>query len=357
MSERRTGRDWSRGALALCGALAVLATGCGAPKLSVGEQELRSRALHGLKRGTEYADDPAVRAQSIEALSRTAPAEGLPYMRDALRDDEPVVRFAACMALGLVKDKGSRGMLETRLEDTDASVQTGAIYALHRLGDYRHTSRLADRLLRDPSPGVRANAAMVLGELGEKGAIRLLRHAARDRQDVVSLQAIEAMALLGDAPSFQQLTLLTHDGSGPTQVLAILALGRTGDRSAVNALVYHLRQGTYLETKLAAARGLGMLGFSDGLKVALEALDFKPGNSRLIDDTPYNQAMRVHSMAAQALGDIGDSAALPALQQRLEAQDDPRVQLAAAKAILQILGRRSAWPGDRGAGRSAARAR
>jgi HEAT repeat protein len=86
--------------------------------------------------------------------------------------------------------------------------------------------------------------------------------------------------------------------------------------------------------------------------VALDALEYKPGDSHLIDDTPYNQAMRVRSMAAQALGDIGEAEALPALQGRLEAQDDPRVQVAAAKAILQVLGRRSPWDEERGPNRT-----
>jgi HEAT repeat protein len=56
-----------------------------------------------------------------------------------------------------------------------------------------------------------------------------------------------------------------------------------------------------------------------------------------------NQIMRVRSMAALALGAIGDPAALPALKHRLEAQDDPRVQLAAARAILEILEAPPPW--------------
>ena len=46
---------------------------------------------------------------------------------------------------------------------------------------------------------------------------------------------------------------------------------------------------------------------------------------------------RVRSMAALALGDIGDRRALKALTKRMQTPDDPRVQLAAATAILMIL--------------------
>jgi HEAT repeat protein len=47
--------------------------------------------------------------------------------------------------------------------------------------------------------------------------------------------------------------------------------------------------------------------------------------------------MRVRTMAAFTLGEIGDRRALGVLQQRMENHDDARVQLAAAKAILMIL--------------------
>jgi HEAT repeat protein len=49
------------------------------------------------------------------------------------------------------------------------------------------------------------------------------------------------------------------------------------------------------------------------------------------------QVMRVRSMAALALGDIGRRAALGPVQRAMEGDDDPRVQLAAATAILKIL--------------------
>jgi len=321
-----------RPAAAACGLISLLGSGCSEP---VNEYALRQRAIQGLKAGIRYQHNPVVRAQAIEALQSTAPEEGILWFQEALRDEHPGVRFAACMALGAMRHGPSRDLLLPLLDDPAASVQAAAIYALHRLGDTRHTSRLAAILLRHPDPAVRNNAAMVLGRLGDKGAVSLLRRAVRD--DEVMLQVVEAMALLGDERAIQHLTLLAHDARGDRQILALQALGACRGAKALGAARFQFQDSTVLETRLAAARTLGLLGYRDGLKLALEQIDFDQPNPQLEGDPPANQIMRIRALAAMALGAIGDESALPKLQARLEAQDDPRVQVAAAKAILDIL--------------------
>jgi HEAT repeat protein len=323
--------------------LMVLA-GCQQVSLEpIDEVALREEALRGLKAGARYEADAFVRAQAIEALGKVAPEQGVPYFLEALRDPSPVVRFTACMALGSAEWRDAAELLRLRLEDEDGSVQAAAVYALHCLGDQGHTSILADKLLRDPDVRVRRNTALILGELGEPGSIRLLKHAARDRDEGVMLQANEAMALLGDAKARQQLAIQAHDGAGHRQALALIAMGRIRDPRFLAAIEFRLNEGPYPETRLAAARALGRYGRKDGLKLALEELDFEASGTDLPEDPPENQVMRIRSMAALALGAIGDPVALPALKRRLEAQDDPRVQLAAARAILEILDSPGPW--------------
>jgi HEAT repeat protein len=340
----RRGRDSNKVVLG-AGLLLVVLSGCQEMSLEpVSEVALRAEALRGLKAGARYEASAVVRAQAIEALGTVAPEQGVPYFLEALRDPSSVVRFAACMALGANRCEDAAELLRLRLEDADGSVQAAAVYALHRLGDQGHTSILGDKLLRDPDVRVRRNAALILGELGEAGSIRLLKHAARDRDEGVMLQASEAMALLGDTKARQQLAIQAHDGAGHRQALALIAMGRIRDPRFLPAIEYRLKEGPYPETRLAAARALGQYGRKDGLKLALRELDFEPSGKGLPEDPPENQIMRIRSMAALALGAIGDPAALPALKRRLEAQDDPRVQLAAARAILEILDSSGPWP-------------
>jgi HEAT repeat protein len=174
----------------------------------------------------------------------------------------------------------------------------------------------------------------VLGELGESGAIPLLRRAIYDED--VTLQAVEAMAKLGDDRAYQQLTIFTHDFRGDRRIIALNALGALRDPKGLKAIELQFTEASMIEVRLAAARALGRFGRKDGLRIALQQLDFKSPSSRE-GDPAANQVMRIRSMAALALGSIGDPAALPKLRARLDAQDDPRVQVAAAKAILEIV--------------------
>ncbi len=121
---------------------------------------------------------------------------------------------------------------------------------------------------------------------------------------------------------------------------------------------YKFADGEYLETRLAAARGLGKLNRDDGLRLALAALRFDRPERGVSSDSPKNQIMRVRQLAAATLAAIGDARALRPLRDQLDHSNDPRVQLAAADAILDILNRRwqeeSPWrqtaahhPGDK----------
>ena len=80
-----------------------------------------------------------------------------------------------------------------------------------------------------------------------------------------------------------------------------------------------------------------MLGDNAGLTVAREALVFRATKGEK-NDPAVNRTFRVRQMAAVALGEIGDPTALPDLQKLMIDADDPRLQIAAASAILAILG-------------------
>jgi HEAT repeat protein len=297
--------------------------------------DLKQRALEALKRGARH-NEPIVRAQAIESLQEEAPRAGLPWIRAGVHDEHPAVRFAAAMALGSWGDEVSHESLTKLLEDPNHSVRAGAIFALHRLGDTRHTGLLASFLRDHPDMSVRCNAALVLGRLGEPGAIPLLAGVVGCKDDALHAQALEALVLLGNKEAVQHMTFVANSGNGPEEVFALNALALIGDDSLKKTFEYKLEEGLYQETRLAAARALGELGSGAGLEVALEGIRFDDPDRGLENDPPENQLMRVRQMAAVALGAIGDPAALVPLAQRLEDNTDARVQIACAKAILRI---------------------
>lgn len=322
---------------------ALVAGGCAPANPYLGDParmtQLKQRAIEALRRGVRYDDLPSVRAQAIESFQEVAPEAGLPWIRTGLLDEHPAVRFAACMALGTLEDRASRESIAKLLEDPDDSVQAAAIFALHRVGDASHTARLASLLKEDGDLAVRRNAALVLGRLGEPGAVSLLAGVVNCADDALHFQALEALALLGNKQAVQQLTFVANSGNGPQEVFALNALAMRRDPELRKTFEYKLAEGAYLETRLAAARGLGELGSADGLKVATEGIRFNQPRRGLENDPPENQLMRIRQMAANALEAIGDPAGLVPLAERLEDNSDPRVQVAAAKAILRIINR------------------
>ncbi len=333
--------------ISLIGLGVASAGGCATNPYTSGSRqsaELEQRALATLRQGMRYEVAPVVRCQAVEAMRLGAPETGLPWIRAALRDESAIVRFAACVALGELRDADSQTRIRGLLSDPNPSVQVAAIFALHRLGDPSQTHRLADTLLYGRDAAARRNAAMVLGKLGEPGAVQILARVMNNRDEGLRLQALESMAQLGSREAMQELQFIAHSGLGAMEVLAITALGSTEDGRFIKMYRYKLQTATHIETKLAAARALGRLGSSEGLSVAMKNLKFNApqrGGAAAKDDSPVAQIVRTRTMAALALGAIGDLSALPALVAAMDDPYDPRVELAVALATLQILDKAS----------------
>jgi HEAT repeat protein len=306
-------------------------------EVSINQRQLKRQALECLKGAVSYPHNPAVRLEAVEALESSGCEEGKPWIRLALLDEHPGVRFAACVAAGRLSDRLAQQTLGERAGDQDPSVRVGALFALHRLGDTSRTGWMPGYLLDHDDPTVRRNAALVLGLLEEPGAIKVLARAMKDGDAGVRHHALEAMARLGNPEARQELSFMTSAGVGSEEVFAINALAGTSDPIYQDAFLYKLETATHLETKLAAARGLGLLGCDDGFRVALSAL--RADRPRFNDpkDPPEVQVLRARQLAAAALGAIGRVDALPALKDLLEGESDPRIEVSAARAILEII--------------------
>lgn len=326
--------------LLVCVISTTLLSGCATAPREAGTlsyAQLEQEAVQCLKAGLQYPYNPAVRVAAVQGLEVVGDSASLAWIRTALLDEHPAVRFAGAVAVGRLADRGAELAVRECLRDADASVRVAALFALHRLGDTSRTGAMADYLLDHEDVAVRRNAAMLLGLLGEPGAIKLLARAMRDPDQGVRQHVLEALARLGNGEAKQELTFMTSSGVGSEEVFAIGALAATGDPAYIDTFRYKLATGMHLETKLAAARGLGLLGEDDGFKVAVSALRTRRTPIQDPQDPPAGQAFRAKQMALTALGAIGHSEALPDLRRYLEESEDPRIQVAAARAILQIL--------------------
>lgn len=300
--------------------------------------QLRELATIYLQRGIQFPDNPAVRAQAVEACEMVMGAEAKLMIRQTLQDEHPGVRFAALMSIGRLQDADALAQVRKYTSDADPSVRVAACFAAERLGDNSYRVLWADLLRKNPEPAVRRNAALALGLLGDRRAISLLAAAAnQDKDDGVRLQALEGMARLGDPEAVTRFLQDSFGSAGYRQPFALLTLAHVDDERVGPALRTRLASAPYLEARLAAARSLGARGYADGYNLALRCLQWNQPQVGLPDDPPETQVMRVRTMAAMALGEIGDRRALDALKRRMETPDDPRVQLAASTAILMIM--------------------
>ncbi len=305
------------------------------PKQQVG---FRAAAVK-LLINTAFSDEPALRMNAIEALGEVAPVEGLQAIEMNIENEYVGASFAAMMALGAMQNADFIERIRTRAEHQDPNVRIAALFALHRLGDRRRTSELADYLLHHADPRVRANAALAIGRMEERSSLKLLRRAlSRERKDLPKLQILEALACLDDKAATDRLMFIGRSAWPDQAALALAFLANAGSHHAEDLFLDRLYTKDQPEVRMQAARGLGRLGYETGLDTALRHLWFKSPKYKSPDDPPQQQIARVRGLAALALEAIGSVEALESLRDAFERKDQSvYVRLTIARAAVRII--------------------
>jgi hypothetical protein len=146
--------------------------------------DVREAAFDLLIQASNSAE-PLLRANAIECLTWAFPKGNeqrdethfttMEYaLRRGLGDENRGVRFVSAMAVGRMRMESLAPLTAPLKMDESESVQAAAMYALKRCGRRVDLTPLA-AMMKSEDPEVRGNAALVLGELGEKSASGLLR--------------------------------------------------------------------------------------------------------------------------------------------------------------------------------------
>lgn len=309
---------------------------------------LRATAIDLLLQASQSAD-PLLRANAIESL-HNAPHFAEQVVRRGIVDDNRGVRFVAAMTVGRLRLEHLAHLLEPMTRDESDSVRAAALYGLKRCGYTIDLNPIAGFLFSN-DPEVKANAALVLGELGEPSAIPMLRAALGKglertsgiRSKLVDLQLAEAMVKLGEESEIEGIraALFTPAEQGELTALAALMCGRLKDeRVMVNLLDLATRSGNRrqpAEVRMAATMAAAQI---DPAKAPIEVpLMF------LKSDQP-----QLRLQAALTLGYIGGAEAERAVLQMM-GDRSAMVQVASAGAVLQMqsVGRSLARGGSRDA--------
>ncbi len=276
---------------------------------------------------------PLVRANAIEMLQPAVEPLRAAVQR-GLVDPNPGVRFTAAMALGRQRLCGISDLARPLLHDPSASVRAAAIFALAACGDRVDQAPLAMMVL-GADRETRANAALVLGEIGNPSAKDLLREAMRrplpmEDPEVVRASELglsEALVQLGDRRQLETIRAAFFAPASQAELTALASqmAGRLGDRTLVPALAaLAMAEGPRQagpELRLIAAEALGRMDRAmvlPGLAIAFSG-----------DELP-----QVRMQAAAVLAWDDSQKGSRALERLLQ-DPEPRVRVAAAGALLQ----------------------
>ena len=275
--------------------------------------------------------DPPVRSSAVEVVVATKQLRLMPRVQRLMRDKVAPVRFLAILAAGDLRYALAENDLKQLLQDKDENVRIAAAYALTKLGRTQY-AKVFYSAITSKDQTVRANAALLLGKSGDKAALNHLYATLQDRDshDKVLLQAVEAIAMLGDEQIYPKLWARLISAYADDRVVGLRAMGALGTERAKNALITMLDDAV-LEIRLAAAGQLGKLNDTTGEPHVLEVF-----TKNLTSGMGGADLERVRVLTALAIGEIGTDSLLPFLPQLL--QDESKfVRLAAAKAVFQYV--------------------
>ncbi len=279
--------------------------------------------------------DAQLRAHALEAVQH-APDLALPLVTLGLSDESPVVRFHALYTAGKLRLAALTNIFGEAFRDDDPRpsrdhVRSAVIFAAARCGvaDDRTMSEMAN-LLQHPDPRVRANAAMLTGDLGNDTAIPLIKFATfRPKGDMspgiawqlLAVQAAEAKAKLGDPDGLAELRRSAYSNFDEVRIISVQALGRLGDDAFWTNFNNFLVENP-VEFRLAAAESLARLDRDRG------------GMLTVMAEAANHPLATVRAQSAFALGQYNNDLARGYLA-RLLKDADPSVRISAAAAVLE----------------------
>tara|TARA_Y100000589_G_scaffold95779_2_gene90399 strand:- start:4583 stop:5659 length:1077 start_codon:yes stop_codon:yes gene_type:complete len=303
-----------------------------ASRIEVLDEAIRVSAVDLLMQASQ-SEDPLLRANAIEGLQPVG--EQLDeVVRFGMTDENEGVRYIAVLSVGMQRLCSLSHLVRPMLDDASPSVRAAAMFSLERCGDEVDLSPLAGMVLGG-DPTAKANAAFVLGELGNPSAIPLIRSGVGRRMgqvDPARVQAIdlvmaEAMVRLGDDSEREVIraALFSPSERGELTALASQMLGELGDTMMIQNL-----------QDLATGQGPRQPGIEIQL-VASEALARLDPNRVPVEfvlQQVQHPAPGIRAQAASVLGTLDSARFGPQLSVLIRDQD-PRVQVAAAAASLR----------------------
>jgi HEAT repeat protein len=181
--------------------------------------------------------DAATRIAAARTVRRAPPAQAVPALMDAVRTDaDGYVRFRALVLLSGFNDPRTRDVMLAALNDPNDRLRTVAYAYFEYNPEPEMAARLLKALDKEESEFVRPALTRALAAYGSDTAVRAaLTRLVMQGQDLFRSAVIEA---IGDYRATYALEPVMQVAKldGPLQDDAVLALGKLGDKRALEVL-------------------------------------------------------------------------------------------------------------------------
>ncbi|MBO6937261.1 MAG: HEAT repeat domain-containing protein [Deltaproteobacteria bacterium] len=245
---------------------------------------------------------------------------------EKLGSDDPQARLDAVEVLGR-RGWRLRREIAPRLQrllrdDPDWRVRASSGRAIGRLSTRSAVPDLV-RALRDPQVEVRVVAAAALWRLPDPAAVPALVELLNDRDAAARQWGALALGVIHDPRATQALLRIIDDPESSVRIDVIRSLGRIGDARAMTALQDVAKNADKSdEERLEAVNAIASIESPDKVNALTRLLS--------LDDD------RVRLRVIQALGQVGDALAIPALRrQRSSERGDNRAAVDTAIREIQ----------------------
>lgn len=292
------------------------------------------------------------RQEAAVALGKSRRREAVAPLSALVRDPEPKVRMEVVRALRELRDLSAGPALCTSLKDGDPKIREEAISALVELYSERERTSPVDRFLdlfsdeydrasvppytdvdpqvfaalgvalRDEEKEIRKEAALALGILDGRPALKDLIEALQDPDPGVRGAAVTAIGKVGASADGKPLIPLLADESGEVRNRVLQALGVLRVREAGPAL-----------RELYEANKRRELG---GRVLASLSRIADPSQADLFKELLPDADTQKRRLAIEGLGRVSDAALLPAFKKDYQREGNEEVKLAYSFAISML---------------------
>jgi HEAT repeat protein len=271
--------------------------------------------------------DAAVRTTAARSVRRAPAAQALPALMEAAAGHtDGYVRFRALVLLSGFNDPRARELMSTALDDPNDRLRTVAYAYFEHNVERGMSARLLKKLDKEDGEFVRPALTRALAAYGDEPSVQTaLAGLVLRGQDLYRGAVIEA---LGDYHAVYALAPIMEVAKrdGPLQEDAILAMGKLGDRRALEVLV-GLQKSASRVRQPAVAASICLLGLNceSHQKFVVDTVNFAIANQG------FQDLLRAASRALGTLAASGkQDAAAVLLDVGIPARDPGRSPVALA---------------------------